>query len=89
MSNGAPAGNGASAPPRVASGASLLRRLVLLGLCIAAGCVVGFVGQHFSGSSAWFLAVPALVLGAWVFVANPAECLPPTERSSHNGSGSR
>jgi hypothetical protein len=27
----------------------------------------------------------ALVLVAWLFVANPTECLPPGERSSHNG----
>jgi len=26
----------------------------------------------------------ALALVAWLFVANPTECLPPGERSSHN-----
>jgi hypothetical protein len=65
--------------------ASLRRRLLLLALCLVAGGVVGVAGQHFTGSSAWFLAVPALVLLAWLFVANPTECLPPREHSSHNG----
>jgi len=65
-----------------------LHRLLLLLGAVAVGCVVGFTGQHFTGSSAWFLAVPALVVVAWFLVANPTECLPPNERSSHNGSAS-
>lgn len=64
---------------------SLLRRVLLLGLCVAAGLVVGLVGQHFTGSAAWFLAIPALVALAWLLVADPAACLPSRERSSHNG----
>jgi hypothetical protein len=67
-------------PNEVASGdtgPSLLRRVLLLILCIAAGCVVGFVGQHLSGDAAWFLAVPAFMIVGWFFVANPAACLPP------------
>lgn len=58
----------------------MLRRVLLLGLCVVAGCVVGFVGQLLSGNSAWFLAVPGFVLFAWLFVANPAECLPRDKR---------
>jgi hypothetical protein len=54
----------------------LLHRALLLGLCVVAGCGVGFVGQYLSGSSAWFLAVPGFVIVAWLFVANPDECLP-------------
>lgn len=65
--------------------ASLRRRLLLLALCLVAGGVIAVAGQHFTGSSAWFLAVPALVLLAWLFVANPTECLPPRKHSSHNG----
>jgi F0F1-type ATP synthase assembly protein I len=61
--------------------------LLLLG-AVAVGCAAGFIGLHFTGSSAWFLAVPALVFLGWLAVANPTECLPPSERSSHNGSSS-
>jgi|GEM_PF-3738884 F0F1-type ATP synthase assembly protein I len=51
-------------------------RILLLAGCIIVGCVIGFVGEHFSGSSAWFLAVPGLMALSWLFVANPDECLP-------------
>lgn len=67
-------------PPGASSGPSLVRRIVLLGLCVAAGTAIGFIGQHFTGSADWFLAVPALVVGAWWFVANPSECTPPSGR---------
>ena len=66
---------------------ALLRRIALLGACIVAGVVIGAVGQHFSGSTNWYLAVPLLVAVAWLFVANPTECLPHVERPSHKGSG--
>jgi Na+/H+ antiporter NhaD/arsenite permease-like protein len=79
----------ASAPPRASSAANLLGRLLLLGLCVVAGTVIGFIGQHFTGGSTWFLAVPALVICAWLFVANPDECTPPSERSSRDRSASR
>lgn len=58
-----------------------VRRALLLAECIAAGCLIGFVGQHFTGSSAWFLAVPALLALAWLFVANPDACSPDGCRS--------
>lgn len=76
-----------SNPP--ADAPNLLGRLLLLGLCVAAGSVIGFIGQHFTGSTTWFLAVPALVAGAWLFVANPGECSPPSGHSSRNGPASR
>ena len=65
---------------------TLLRRVLQLVACIVAGSIVGAVGQHFSGSAAWFLAVPAFVAVAWLFVANPTECLPSVERPSRKGS---
>jgi len=89
MLNEVPPANESSVTRRVFSGPSLPRRLLLLAVCVVAGSVIGFVGQHFAGSSQWFLAVPALVLVGWLFVANLTECLPPTERSSHNGSAPR
>jgi hypothetical protein len=76
-----------SNPP--ADAPNLLGRLLLLGLCVAAGSVIGLIGQHFTGSTTWFLAVPALVAGAWLFVADPSECSPPSERASRSGSDSR
>lgn len=64
---------------------TLRSRVLLLGGCIVAGSIVGVVGQYLSGSSAWFLAVPALLAVGWLFVANPTECLPPVERASREG----
>jgi hypothetical protein len=86
MLNDVPPATGTPARQHVSSGPNLLRRLLQLGICVVAGSVIGFVGQHLTGNSQWFLAVPAFVLVGWLFVANPTECLPPTERSSHNGS---
>lgn len=65
---------------------STLQRLLLLVSCVGAGSAIGLAGQRFTGSVAWFLAVPALVLLAWLFVANPAECQPPG-RPPRDGSG--
>ena len=48
----------------------------LLG-CLVAGLLAGLVGQCLTGSSAWFLAVPACIVAGWWRVANPEECLPP------------
>jgi hypothetical protein len=70
------------------SAPSLWHRLFLLLGAVAVGSIAGFTGQHFTGSSAWFLAVPAFLVLAWFFVANPMECLPPSERPTHNGSAS-
>ncbi|HEX5690326.1 MAG TPA: hypothetical protein VFX76_10015, partial [Roseiflexaceae bacterium] len=78
-------GDEASIPPRASSAPNLLGRILLLGLCVVAGSAIGFIGQHFTGDTAWFLAVPALVIIAWLFVANPSECSPPSERSPRNG----
>lgn len=88
MSNGAPPDSQAPELRRSSRAPNVLRRLLLLALCIAAGCAVGFAGLHFSGSPSWFLAVPLFMVLAWVFVANPTECFPPGERPAHNGSAS-
>jgi hypothetical protein len=68
---------------------SLRTRLLLLLGCSSAGLLAGLGGQYFTGSSAWFLAVPACIAAGWLFVANPAECLPPGERSSNEDPRSR
>ena len=62
--------------PSMKRALTLQRRVFLLGVCVFAGCLVGAVGQYFFGSSTWFLAVPVFVIVAWLFVADPTECLP-------------
>ncbi len=79
MLNGAPSGKRAP---------TLKRRVALLIGCVLAGGLVGALGQHVFGGSVWYLAVPGFVIVAWLFVANPTECLPDEKRSSHNGSAS-
>jgi len=64
------------------------RRLVLLLACIAGGGLVGLIGQSLGGNSAGYLAIPALVLLAWVFVGDPCACLPSAERRPHDRSRS-
>jgi hypothetical protein len=51
-------------------------RLKLLLACVAAGLAVGGLGLWLTGSSAGFLAVPALVAAGWLFVADPTACTP-------------
>jgi hypothetical protein len=63
----------------------MLRRTVLLVLCLAAGCAVGFIGSLLSSSHWWYLAVPGAVAGAWVIVANPERCLPHEGQSKGSG----
>lgn len=56
---------------------SLRRRIVLLLACIAAGSLVGLLGQAATGQAAWFLAVPVAVALGWLAVADPRQCQPP------------
>ncbi|MBA4329407.1 MAG: hypothetical protein C0428_14345 [Polaromonas sp.] len=77
-----------AASPHVPVAPHLWRRVTLLFICIAAGSAIGVGAQHLTGSSLWFLAIPAVVLFAWLFVADPTACLPPTDRSSRSGSAS-
>lgn len=49
-------------------------RLFLLLACIAAGLIVGWIGHRFTGESAWYLAIPAAIAVAWLFVADPSKC---------------
>ena len=75
--------------PPVTPAQRLLRRALLLGLCVAVGCAVGFTGQYVTGHPAWFLAVPACVVLGWWLVADPASCLPPADPRSRDDSASR
>jgi hypothetical protein len=44
--------------------------------CIFAGLVIAIIGSSLSGSSVWYVAVPAVVAVGWLFLANPTECEP-------------
>lgn len=55
---------------------SYLKRAVWLLGCFAAGGVVGVVGSTLTGSDFWYLAIPAAIAAAWMFVADPTECEP-------------
>jgi len=59
---------------------SLKMRLAWLVGCFAAGIGIGFLGLHFTGDTAWFLAVPACLAAGWLVVANPETCLPERDR---------
>ena len=54
---------------------SLAQRALLLLACCGLGLVIGFIGQSLTSQSAWFLAVPVCIAIAWLFVADPNECV--------------
>ena len=56
-----------------------MRRVLLLGLCVAVGGLVALVGMQVTGSDWWYVAVPGVVAVGWLFVAKPDECV----RRSH------
>ncbi|HMS27098.1 MAG TPA: hypothetical protein PKC80_06955 [Burkholderiaceae bacterium] len=49
-------------------------RLGLLLACVAAGTVIGWVGQHFTGNDWWYAAIFGVTAIAWLLVANPDDC---------------
>jgi hypothetical protein len=61
---------------------SLMRRLIWLLVCTALGLGTGFVGHYFTANAAWFMALPMAIAIGWLFLANPAECLP--SHTCHN-----
>lgn len=68
------------AAPDLAEGAatprlSLAQRALLLLACCGLGLVIGFIGQSLTSQSAWYLAVPICIAVAWLFVADPNECV--------------
>lgn len=52
-----------------------MRRAVLLTACLGAGSAVGAIGFWLTGSSWWALAIPAAVAAAWLWVADPTQCV--------------
>jgi len=57
-------------------------------VCVFAGVVIAIIGNSLSGSSVWYVAIPAVVAIGWLFLANPTECEPSlrkrAERESAN-----
>jgi len=58
------------------------RRLAWLVGCLALGFAIGLAGFHFTASSAWFIAVPAVLAVGWFVIADPSQCLPAQRRSA-------
>jgi hypothetical protein len=54
---------------------SLAQRALLLLACCGLGLVIGFIGQSLTSQSAWYLAVSICIAVAWLFVADPNECV--------------
>jgi len=57
-----------------------LKRLAWLLACVFAGSIIAIAGESLSGSSAWYVAIPAVVAAGWLFVADPTECEPPRQK---------
>ena len=66
-------------PPRVTS-PNYVKRLAWLLACVFAGAVIAIIGSSLSGSSVWYVAIPAIVAIGWLFLANPTECEPPSHK---------
>jgi len=73
-----------SAEPARERGATLPQRVLLLLVCLALGLGAGFVGLHFTSSTAWFLAVPICLTIGWFFVADPTACTTTRASSKHD-----
>ena len=52
-----------------------MKRALLLLACIAIGLAAGAAGYFATGSQWWFLALPGAMALAWLFVANPEQCM--------------
>jgi len=53
---------------------TLRRRILWLLACVAAGAVVGAVGEHLTGNPAWYAAVTVAVALGWLAIADPGAC---------------
>ena len=62
-------------PPRVTP-PNHLKRLAWLLACVFAGLIIAIIGSSLSGSSVWYVAIPAAIAVGWLFLANPTECEP-------------
>lgn len=65
------------------------KRLALLLVCCLAGLAIGVAGASFTGSSVWYVALPAAVAVGWLFVADPTRCEPPAQRRNESAGRDR
>ena len=65
----------------------LVRRLTWLAVSVAGGAAVGTAGYSVSGSQYWFLAVPATLAAAWLFVGTPEHCMPVASKGTGASEG--
>lgn len=72
--------------PRVTS-PSHVKRLAWLLACIFAGLVIAMIGNSLSGSSVWYVAIPAVVAVGWLFLADPTECEPAPHKRAERAPG--
>jgi len=54
---------------------SLAQRALLLLACCGLGLLIGFIGQSLTSQAVWYLAVPVCIAVAWLFVADPNDCV--------------
>ena len=69
-----------------------MARLVLLLISLGLGTAIALLGRALTGDERWFLAVPAVLVLAWWFVADPRRCNPPgseTRAPSHDAADDR
>jgi len=55
--------------------------------CVFAGLVIAVIGGWLSGSTVWYLAVPAAIAVGWLFLADPTECEPPPPKRAKGAPG--
>jgi hypothetical protein len=61
-------------------------RLAWLLACVFSGWLIGAVGSALSGSTAWYLAIPAAIAIGWLFLADPTECKPQSRNADQKQS---
>ncbi len=64
-----------------------VKRLAGLVACVLAGLLVGVIGSAVTGSSVWYLAIPALVAAAWLLIADPTQCRPALDQRDRRHHG--
>jgi hypothetical protein len=52
------------------------RRLAALAGLLAAGAAIGAIGSWWTGSAAWYLAIPIALAVGWLGIADPTRCEP-------------
>lgn len=59
--------------------------MLLLAGCLAAGTLTGLLVETLFAVDWGYLAIPALIALAWLFVADPSKCLDADNEAGHTG----